>query len=338
MRLPEFCPDQTASAADSRLRESLRIAERAEHCALLWFAEILRRKLYSELGYGTMRAYALEELGFSSAKAGDFMRLASRLDELPALKAEIESGRVGYTVAREIMPVVDASNEKKWVGLAVGASRRKVRQAVKQAKQEAAREKSGQGELVPREKPVPVAQPRVRVEFSLTASQYAVYEAQLAKLGSRGDKAELLLEMVGALWATDEKVAPREATSEPHYQVHVHQCPDCAKATVATPRGEVELSTAEAETALCDAIVHEPGGRNKTAIAPSVRRDVLTRDRHQCRRKGCAHTRYLDLHHIVTRSAGGSNEKENLVTLCGACHRQWHRHGGALREMLREVE
>jgi len=77
MRLPEFCPDQTAKTAHSRLRESLRIAERAEHCALLWFAEILRRKLYDELGYGTMRAYALEELGFSSAKAGDFRRLAS---------------------------------------------------------------------------------------------------------------------------------------------------------------------------------------------------------------------------------------------------------------------
>jgi len=338
MRLPEFCPDQTASAAHSRLRESLRIAERAEHCALLWFAEILRRKLYGELGYGTMRAYALEKLGFSSAKAGDFMRLASRLDELPALKTEIESGRVGYTVAREILPVVDASNEKKWVGLAVGASRRKVRQAVKQAKQEAARKKSGQGELVPREKPVPVAQPRVRVEFSLTASQYAVYEAQLAKLGPRGDKAELLLEMMGALLADDEKVASREATSEPHYHVHVHQCPDCAKATVATPRGEVELSANETEAALCDASVHQPGQPNHSTIAPSVRRDVLTRDRHQCRRRGCSHTRYLHLHHITPRSVGGANEKENLVTLCGACHRHWHERGGKLWEMLREVE
>jgi len=338
MRMPEFCSDQTAATAHAHLKESLQIAERAEHCALLWFAEIKRRKLYSELGYGTMRAYALEELGFSSAKAGDFTRLAARLDELPALRTEIENGRVGYTVAREILPVVDPSNVKEWVDLAVGTSRRKVRKAVKQAKQEAARKKSRQGELVPREKPVPVAQPRVRVEFSLSASQYAVYEAQLAKLGPRGDKAELLLEMVGVLLAVDEKVAPREATSQPHYQVHVHQCPDCAKATVVTPKGDVVLSPSEAAAVTCDATVHEPGGRNKTAIAPSVRRDVLTRDRHQCRRKGCTHTRYLDLHHIVPRSRGGSNEKQNLVTLCGACHRQWHRHGGQLREMLREVE
>jgi len=107
---------------------------------------------------------------------------------------------------------------------------------------------------------------------------------------------------------------------------------------VATPKGEVVLSPSEAAAVTCDATVHEPGGRNRSAIVPSVRRDVLTRDRHRCRRKGCTHTRYLDLHHIVPRSQGGNNEKENLVTLCGACHRQWHKRGGALREMLREVE
>jgi len=163
-----------------------------------------------------------------------------------------------------------------------------------------------------------------------------VYEAQLAKLGPSGDKAELLLEMVGALLA--DNVASRGATSEPHYQVHVHQCPDCAKATVSTPKGEVDLSDAEAEAVTCDATIHHPGQRNHAAIAPSVRRDVLSRDRHQCRRKGCAHTRYLDLHHIVPRSAGGSNDTDNLVTLCGACHRLWHKQGHQLDRMLRKVE
>ena len=45
---------------------------------------------------------------------------------------------------------------------------------------------------------------------------------------------------------------------------------------------------------------------------------------HQCRRKGCSHTRYLDLHHLIPRTDGGTNEAENLVTLCSACHRLLH--------------
>jgi hypothetical protein len=88
------------------------------------------------------------------------------------------------------------------------------------------------------------------------------------------------------------------------------------------------VARAEAERLQCDAAVATPGGRNTTTIPPRVRREVLARDRHTCQAPGCGRRRYLEVHHVVARSRGGSNAAENLVTLCSACHRVWHERRG----------
>ena len=180
---------------------------------------------------------------------------------------------------------------------------------------------------------VPSAVVPVRVGFELTPAQFARYEAMLAKIGHRGSKAELLMDMVEALLVADEN-APRGAFADPHYQIHIHECPTCAKATVQTPQGEMELTKAEVEAASEDAQIHKPGERSKSTIPPRIRREVLARDRHRCRRKGCNHSRFLEIHHLTPRTKGGSNDPENLVTLCTACHKLWHEKGGDPRSLL----
>jgi len=71
-----FRPHLSAVQAHEALQKNIKIADAAQPCAVLWFGEIMLRRLYRELGYSSMRAYALEELDFSSTRAGDFMRLA----------------------------------------------------------------------------------------------------------------------------------------------------------------------------------------------------------------------------------------------------------------------
>ena len=98
------------------------------------------------------------------------------------------------------------------------------------------------------------------------------------------------------------------------------------------------MSSAEAAVAECDARVLVPGERNRATIPPSMRREVLMRDRYRCRVRGCGHAGFLELHHIVPRSEGGENRPENLVTLCASCHRLLHERGlvgGALDGLLR---
>lgn len=111
--LPAFHADRSASEAHGALRRSLEIADRAQHCAVLWFGEILRRRLYRDLGYSSMNQYAERGLGFSRSKTGDFLRLAARLEELPVLKESVAAGRVPYTKAREVIRVATPRTEAR---------------------------------------------------------------------------------------------------------------------------------------------------------------------------------------------------------------------------------
>ncbi len=48
---------------------------------------------------------------------------------------------------------------------------------------------------------------------------------------------------------------------------------------------------------------------------------------HRCRAPGCEHRGSLEVHHVVPRVRGGTNDPANLITLCSACHRLWHERG-----------
>lgn len=339
--MPIFRAGTSATHAHQALKKCVEIINQTQQCAVLWFGEIMARQLYRELGYSTMRAYALEELGFSSTRAGDFMRLANRLASLPVVKEKVLSGELGYTQAREIIKVADKSNEVAWVKVAAESSREELAAVVKTSQKEALvkrKANSNQVEMVPRPiSAAPVSAKPIRVGFELTPLQYARYETLLKKTIHRGSKAELLLDMIEALLGT-ENIAPRGATQAPHYQIHVHCCPECDRHTIATPQGDKILSSTEFAIVACDAQIAKPGQRNTTTIPPKTRRHVLARDRHRCRRKGCAHTRYLDIHHLVPRARGGTNKPENLVTLCTGCHHLWHDKGGDLLPLLRPIK
>jgi len=49
-----------------------------------------------------------------------------------------------------------------------------------------------------------------------------------------------------------------------------------------------------------------------------VKRYVLERDNHRCR--VCGRGGSNQVHHILPRGAGGSDDPSNLITLCGRCH------------------
>jgi hypothetical protein len=66
-------------------------------------------------------------------------------------------------------------------------------------------------------------------------------------------------------------------------------------------------------------------------ITDPVRRSVLVRDAYSCRQCGWNHAkwnpadpRHLELHHVEHHAHGGSNEMENLITVCTICHDQIH--------------
>jgi hypothetical protein len=53
-----------------------------------------------------------------------------------------------------------------------------------------------------------------------------------------------------------------------------------------------------------------------------VRHRIFLRDGYQCTAPGCGARRGLEIHHIVPRSRGGTDDPENLTVLCAAHHRR----------------
>ncbi len=378
----EFTPGQSAAATNCSIKNALEIMDQAKQCAVLWFEEILNRKLYIELGYSSINQYAMTELGFSKSRTGDFLSLCRTFKRLPELRAKVETGDMKYTTARVLAGVMNESNQDDWLKAAHNKSRREVEHAVKRAKKEAGEKAAGMINFLPlsdenemktelagtestpqgssqpeaasprNTRPLPAAVVPVRVNLEMSPTQYARYEKLWEMLRKRNDissdKVEALLEIMES-FIHGKKTEAREGdrssgkkstrvdlsdNSLPPVQIHIHQCPECASTTVPTGKGELNISGTELDKALCDCQIKVPGKRNTTSIPPAVRRQVLATARHQCQRPGCHHTRFLEIHHILPRSRGGSNQPENLMALCSTCHRLIHERKMAGVEFL----
>ncbi len=206
-----FRPDQPAAEAHRALRRSLTAMAAARRCAVLWFADVMRRELYRELGHASINQYARQALGFSRTRTGDFVRLARKLEELPATRKAMASGELGYTKAREIVQVATPETEDQWLQTARG-SREELTREVKKVKR-AARVDPAQGELLPAAPTVaPVRSVPTTLRVELSAEQEARRAALVERLHRLGgvptDRAELLLEALAAL--VEEKEGQRE--------------------------------------------------------------------------------------------------------------------------------
>ena len=332
LSLPEFSAGQPAATVDASLRQALSACDRAQECAVLWFAEVQRRGLHRQLGHASLQLYATQALGFSDNRYWLFKRLADDLERLPVLREAVATGAIGWTKARQVARVATEDNQAEWVEKAATTGRRELELAVRAAT--ARRPAAPAAPLDFAVAPAPVADPPTTISLRADGVQLARFEALVEKARKLGlapggaDRLDLVLAGLEALVTSTERERPRVAA--PATQIVVQQCPDCAAAAVVTSRGEKRLAPAQVETLACDARVWRSGGPNRATIPPSVRAAVLARDRHRCAAPGCRSTHFLEVHHVTPRRLGGSNRAENLTTLCSRCHGFVHEHGGAM--------
>ncbi len=457
----DYRPGLPPAVVDSELRGCVRVTREMERRAVLWFGEVVGRRLYRTFGFSSIQLYAADRLDFSEAKTAQFLRLCRELESLPELRRSVATGEVAWTKARTVASVATPSTERRWVERARTESRRCLERAVQQTRgraRAARRRAPGQGSLLepagggaaadggaalpgtaggggPSEgaaaapddaaalgaTPTPGAAAG-KSEVDSTAPPYeagpipasvtlrfppelhARFEAlveRLRKQHRRGTREELvvaglesLAQTVTAVGSTagDERTAidpapdtrvsssaameymgspaaagrpgesaagtggpagntrvsssaamecmgspaaaetgksrgaePRKVAARgPVYQVTVRYCPGCSRGAVIAGRQDRPLDPAKMEAILCDARVRRPGGRNTATVPPRLRLEVLQRDGFRCRVPGCRSPRFLEVHHLVPRSAGGGNDPGNLVSLCSRCHQTLH--------------
>jgi 5-methylcytosine-specific restriction endonuclease McrA len=76
--------------------------------------------------------------------------------------------------------------------------------------------------------------------------------------------------------------------------------------------------------------------RRNTKLFKYNRTLVLQRDGYQC--VECGSDELLEVHHKVKRSKGGSDEMNNLITLCLSCHTKKHKGEMVYKLMFKKMQ
>lgn len=122
---------------------------------------------------------------------------------------------------------------------------------------------------------------------------------------------------------------PERRPAKSHVLVHVpvHGPAEINGVPIANERLEQLLANASLEFNLVDdrgeVVAMAP---TTTLITSRVMKAVRTHDVH-CRWPGCTSTVGLEIHHVVPRSWGGTDDINNLVCVCAPHHRQLVPHG-----------
>jgi hypothetical protein len=116
--------------------------------------------------------------------------------------------------------------------------------------------------------------------------------------------------------------------------VVIYECQSCQRSELDTGAGAVVLDDVAAAALGCGAQERDLAREGRVvrrgeALPASVKRAVRLRDRNRCRVDGCGRRRYVDVHHIEQRAAGGVHARGNCCLLCTTHHRMLHE--GTLR-------
>jgi hypothetical protein len=337
----------------ARVHERLRRIARMRGALDAQEAEALREAqalmLWRAHGYASLVQYMELELGYSPRAAMERLRVANVIVDLPAIAEALDQGELPFSAARELTRVATPDTEADWLAACAGKNLRAIEDMV------AAHD--------PGDRPSDPPNPRPRKKklvLELAPETYALlrqaHQVLERERGERLDEESVLAAALRGVIdgerargpATDPEApdAPdadaRDATGpgaaehgeagDPRrapYQIALTVCEQCKRGWQDGGGITVEVSPAAIERARCDA--QELGSvdaavpaRASQSIPRAVRRLVLRRDHDKCRVPWCRSWRNIDVHHVVHREHGGTNDPWNLLALCEAHHLATH--------------
>jgi 5-methylcytosine-specific restriction endonuclease McrA len=288
-----------------------------------WLLAALRSAAHVHLGYGGFGEYAERLFGYKPRSTQEKLRVAEALEALPVVAQALETGALNWSAARELTRVAMAETETEWLEVARSKTVRQLEALV-----------AGKS---PGDKPASPSQSDARrhiLRFDVAPETLALFREAMNQLGRGGTR----LDDDSALMLMARHVlgGPRDE-GRASYQIALCVCSECGRGRQQASGELVPIGAEVVAMADCDG-QHlgtgavpvatdgaHAGARAKQTMPPATRRAVLHRDHRRCVVPGCRNARFLDLHHVEPRSEGGTNEADNLITLCGAHHRAAHR-------------
>jgi hypothetical protein len=296
---------------DARLRRARRLEQRLD----AEIAPLLRHVVGAghewRTRFHTLAAYAREHLGMSASKARALLRLERVGDVCPELRAAYRDGAVSWVQAQVLAPLLlwEAEGEWRplWVRFAQGVSVRELEETVGRAL--LWREADPARWVACREDPERASAPLddepeddgEALDRQMCAHPTAPTEGRSLRIPASRDVARLFR----AVLSTVRRALEREIGRLP--------------------------SEALAFEAMIDHALRAWGVDDLWLRQRSRKKyAVFERDGWRCTVPGCSGRRNLQAHHVVFRSAGGSDALENQTTLC-AFHHLRGVHAGVVR-------
>ncbi len=309
----------TPGGLTDRLCE-LRNDERALLVELLWhIAEVDRRRLYLEMAFPSLFAFATGFLGYTKAAAFRRTTAARLLARFPVIADHLADGRLNLTTLVELRDVLDEQRLDEVLSRAAGRTEEQVKELVA-----ALAPRPAPNDLL-RKLPAPSTagsgpEPQLPIAPVSSGPEPQPVSRPAARIEPISAELRMLRVTVGADFTRD-LAAVRDALS--------HKIPDRNLVAVLHECLRVTLA-ATTKRRRGAGRAPGPGGRARRAtgatgryIPAAVRDAVWERDEGCCAfvsadGRRCASTHQLELHHIVPFARGGAATVEDLALRCKA--------------------
>ncbi len=274
--------------------------------------------------------YCLKYLKLSEANASNFIAIARKSKVVPELKEAIRRQEITVSNARKITPVLTAQNSNHWLELAKNLPKQKLEKEVAKVAPQAATP-----ELVKY-----VSEDRLAVRLGLSEKNLErlrrvqdLVSQKTRKPASLEDALEDLLVFYlqkkdpvekAKRWTTAKVVNPaKESTA-----LAAKQQPQSEGSNFESSRNALTGETPDAAAPVPGTDTKVQRALIRHSLPMKLKHQINLRDRGQCTQtkngERCQNKRWLDVHHQIPLSKGGTNELKNLTTLCWAHHRMQH--------------
>jgi hypothetical protein len=302
--------DANAHSLDRRLRRAIQL-EQTLDAGIAPLLRVVSSAEHEWQGdYRTLSAYARDELGMSPRKARALLRLERVGDVCPELREAYRAGRLSWVKAQCLLPLLAIEMEGDWRQVWVDwAARVTVRRLVADVERALLLRAGTQFAWA-------------RCKFSPELVQDAISEEEEEKERQVCAPAIDLEPTQQLRWWVPVDVAlmfvaVREAIRSRHRLLKSK-----SESKTRTATDDAAVFEALLDHAISAWTLREPGQRRPDP--------VIARDGYRCLVPGCTSRKSLHDHHVVFRSAGGSDAPANRVTLC-AFHHQRGVHAGRMQ-------
>lgn len=271
--------------------------------------EVDTHRVFLEKGCSSLFQYVVNELGLSENVAYNLIAVSRKAREIPGLRTEIEKGTISLSNARKIVPILTQKNASEWLKKASELSQRQLeREVVKVRPQQATPERASY-----------VTPMRVRLELGLFEKDMLKLRRVQDLLSQARGRAASLEESLVALM--DEYLERHDPLENAKRVLVKKGLSDLVKTHVSHQSGETPRGLTSAPV--------PAGAPLRENIPAKILHRVALRDQRQCafvspKGQRCKQRRWLQVHHLIPVAEGGSNDLENLLTLCSAHHAWIH--------------